>query len=1253
MFLSVNCYKKTYKAVALAVVCLFLTNEIAFSQSLRSLRPDTSALAPALRSTSAEFHNSFIVAEICRHVESSGSFADKKLDLGYVSERLKAYRNPQVTISVLPYEIIIEIPSEGLAVRYFDPVPEGLKLGDPDFPGLITPYSDLSRLSTAKIGGGRLIRQIIHRIKAVDAGDIPLRDDTGASKMSYNETSPQISTTSLNTQKIIQRDIKNILLINASLSGRGLDIRPPFGLWRIKAFLEREFKNSINVEILDLAIEGKDFDIENYIKNKKFDLYGISTSCSFYAPIAENLTKCIRKVEPDSLIVAGGIHASVAPIEVVQKTPVDFLVAGEGELTFRDVIREISFGDGDVSRIKGLWYLNDMGEATPTGVGLRPDLNSLPIGLPETFKNVVDKYEFRSRYFKDEPAWQMMTSLGCSTGCRFCSVGKISGIKIRYMSPERIIEEMKFVIRNYGIRNFNFDDDFFLFSLKRVKRIMNYILKDPELSGIRFKITTRADSVTDDIMKLMARAGLVHISFGIESPEDKVIEDIGKRIEVDTFKHATAVAQKYGIRVRHLLMVGLPKQDRGSIDKTIQFLKEAKPDEIFATIYTPFPGTVYSEDPERYGFYMPREYAYSNMIMREVILEEGNKEPALAIPTRWMTGEEIIRSRERILQEYEKIEREIQNDLLNKLLDPAIEKRRAAAKRLLFTPIQKSLSSEEALAEMSRSLVNSFKARERAVIALAAAAATGKFTFIEKNMTPYIRSLLNVENEQIVFLDDNDYLWPAQERRGDDYLQKFDLTRWFDDIKALQNGKIIYKPVYDRRREVKSRVRMPRDDVLRKIRDTEATLVEGTKTIYRLTVDPVPLRGRVIKEAYVDISVSNNSMVGQVDILEKVDPHKKIIIVKGTIALLDPDLNKAYDETIFLDSDFNTRLIRAVIRNRGGLAGVSDEGAFIQIMKDRIRTEDEAYILPTKAAARIIIDNKISKEELKYALLDKSTEVRTSAESILHENNLSSISASNIQDPVTQSYYNATPNFPAANIKYIDKNKELFKNVLGEDKPDRLLRIPVEAIESVGADNICAFLGEFQKAPNGYVRLYYMSGTGEASEALYKIYGLEKKTLPKGFVQKRENTVTLFPAFKGKEVDQPDIVSRIGGIGLRNTIFSPIGLQRDQVGLVRATIFGLNMMEIARKLEQDEIKASEINDRIQEVLEQYKLLCDPKTPFSFTSKDLADIAGLITGDPNRVIRALNKLIKLLPIEPINTEELFKIYEHAKKIMSAA
>ncbi|MDD5495657.1 MAG: radical SAM protein [Candidatus Omnitrophica bacterium] len=236
-------------------------------------------------------------------------------------------------------------------------------------------------------------------------------------------------------------------------------------------------------------------------------------------------------------------------------------------------------------------------------------------------------------------------------------------------------------------------------------------------------------------------------------------------------------------------------------------------------------------------------------------------------------------------------------------------------------------------------------------------------------------------------------------------------------------------------------------------------------------------------------------------------------------------------------------------------------------------------------------------------------------------------------------------------IAYVDKNETLFKEMLGEGKEPVLLRVPVQGLEAMAVENARDFLEAFQKAPNAYVELFSTTGSGEVNAADYqKKYGFEKKSLPEGFMRTRKNTITLFAASKDENIDKPSIDSRLGSIGMKqeDTLLSPIILGCDEAGLVRATIFGLKMLEIS-KTRQNKTREKLLAEVLMALLD-YKNACDPGTPFEFSHKEVEDILGLIEGNINRVVAALKKLLQFLPAKPIDGAALIR---HAIKVMTAA
>jgi len=794
--------------------------------------------------------------------------------------------------------------------------------------------------------------------------------------------------------KIIKKDIRKILLINAAPRAKGLDVRPPFSLYGLYMVLKKEFGDRVEIKVLDLAIQDADFKIKDYLIQEGPDLVGVSTSCSFYAGFAEEMSRVAKEALPETVLVNGGIHASVVPFEVVQESPLDFLVQGDGEIVFPEALRVIMDGDGDISKVGGIWYIDSNGQPASTGNPVFPSLDDLPLGVPDILDEVIGKYDLSSPYFGGEKAWQLFCSRGCPVGCKFCAVEAISGQKIRAMSPERVVAEIKHIVRRYNIHNFNFTDDFFTFNIERARKISELILQDQELSNVKWKITTRADRLPEDLVEIMARAGLIHISFGIESPDPTVLKAIQKSASVGSYKKATALAHKYGIRVRHLLMAGLPEQDEQSIDKTIDFLEEARPDEIFVAIYTPFPGSEYSKNPELYGF-LPTHISYEDMIMREVVQEGDIVKPVVAVPTRWMTAEEILRARDKIVTAFEEIQKKDIRGLLKNLRSPDMETRKIAARRLRYVSSAQPKTCEDVLEEASQGLVERFRDKNRLVLALAGPGASGKFTLYAERFKAFFSRALSVTPDSVVMLTDNNYLLPISERRDLDYLSKFEIDRWFKNIRLLQEGEAIYSPLYDRLRN--DRLRIDEEIIAEILQNRGGELQDGTEPVYRFEIEGIEMEGEELEEIYIDINPANNSVRGEFDILEKIDPEGKIIVVKATICLLDPEINDGYDERFFVQSDFSTRLIRGVKRWRKGMGRQPREAEYIDILKKRRAIEDDPYILPTRMAARFVIENNITTLELEEALRDSNPEVRRIANEL--SASMSSLHASGKTSP--------------------------------------------------------------------------------------------------------------------------------------------------------------------------------------------------------------------------------------------------------------
>lgn len=226
---------------------------------------------------------------------------------------------------------------------------------------------------------------------------------------------------------------------------------------------------------------------------------------------------------------------------------------------------------------------------------------------------------------------------------------------------------------------------------------------------------------------------------------------------------------------------------------------------------------------------------------------------------------------------------------------------------------------------------------------------------------------------------------------------------------------------------------------------------------------------------------------------------------------------------------------------------------------------------------------------------------------------------------------------------YIDDSATFLNKMLSHEKSGpKLIRIPLELVEAVGVEEIRGLLEAIQSTPNGYIEFY----SQERPEGVDNVHGLRIKTVPpplKGSNRHRSNTITILPVEKGEELSE-NRNKRWEGVEPESSVVMPVGYNYDMTGFVRSVLLGLRLTEIAK-----EEGYGPDSNFVAFTLAQYMDLCvalgaSPRD-FNLTGQDLVNIAR---GDMKTMVRSLNKLIKLLPIIPLNTEELRIIFERVRK-----
>ena len=355
----------------------------------------------------------------------------------------------------------------------------------------------------------------------------------------------------------------------------------PFGILSLAAVIQRDLPET-SVTVVDGRAEDLSPDaLLDRILETKPEIVGIS-SFSYSINDTLLLSKWIKKADPDIKIILGGVHATQLPDEAIKNPNVDFVIRGEGEYSLRDLIAGHNLDD-----IKGLVYKDENNQ-----VKMHPEFDIVDVldELPTLAYDLVDM----SNYYPTAgqchrfPASAMITSRGCPGRCIYCS-SSISGKKVRYRSAKNIVNEIEFLIDNYGIKEIVFMDDVFTSDKDRLLEFCQ-LMQDRRLD-ILWDCSSRVQHVNEEILLIMKKAGCGQLSFGVETGDENVLKSIKKGQTLNHVREKVALSKKAGIETRSSFILGFPADTIESMQKTIDFAIELDPHLVSFYVATPFPGT--------------------------------------------------------------------------------------------------------------------------------------------------------------------------------------------------------------------------------------------------------------------------------------------------------------------------------------------------------------------------------------------------------------------------------------------------------------------------------------------------------------------------------------------------------------------------------------------------------------------------------------------------------------------------------------
>lgn len=373
---------------------------------------------------------------------------------------------------------------------------------------------------------------------------------------------------------------------------RKANIMPPLGLASIASFLEQY---QIKSHIIDCyAVPESDALINSYLEDEKPGFIGFScTTSSFFDGI--RISKYIKKMLPETKIIFGGVHVSALKEKILTAYPViDFIVVGEGEYTLYQLLKT---DETDLENLKNIVFKKKNGEIVFTGYRKKlMDLDTLPFPAYEKLPGYPASYKLPIFNYPKVPNASCISSRGCPYSCSYCD-RSVFRKSFRYNSAQYLYRHLKYLNDRFNIQHINFYDDQFTFNRSRVEEFAQLMMNNP--LNMTFNCAARAEHLDFELLTLMKSAGCWMISLGIETGDETLLAQHRQNPDLEMMRDKIHLIKKAGIRVKGLLMMGLPGESEESIKKSKAYVFSLPIDDFNLAKFTPFPGSpVYSQIKE-------------------------------------------------------------------------------------------------------------------------------------------------------------------------------------------------------------------------------------------------------------------------------------------------------------------------------------------------------------------------------------------------------------------------------------------------------------------------------------------------------------------------------------------------------------------------------------------------------------------------------------------------------------------------------
>jgi anaerobic magnesium-protoporphyrin IX monomethyl ester cyclase len=367
-------------------------------------------------------------------------------------------------------------------------------------------------------------------------------------------------------------------------------ISVPIGITTIAAILETK---NYEVKIIDADAENLTFEETlNRTVSERPDYVG-STTMTATMDITHRFYSRLKEHLPEVIIIVGGPHASALPGETLEEIKsIDIIVKGEGDDTIVELIDAIE-NKQDLSPIKGIAFRKNGRIVETPDRELIENLGRLPVPAYHLLKyNLYRSYGWNNWVNGHrKPLGVIFAGRGCYGKCNFCATKVMFGERMRFFPLERIKSEIDLLVNKYKIRVLYFQDDTFTANRRMVNEICGYLIQNGYNKNLEIMVSSRTDTIHLPTLRIMRKAGIRWICFGVESGNQKILDIMHKKTTLDQIRRAFKAANKAGLFVAGNYMIGHLGETYETAMDTINLACELRQDYVSFAVAIPLPST--------------------------------------------------------------------------------------------------------------------------------------------------------------------------------------------------------------------------------------------------------------------------------------------------------------------------------------------------------------------------------------------------------------------------------------------------------------------------------------------------------------------------------------------------------------------------------------------------------------------------------------------------------------------------------------